>query len=143
MSRQTTTLPRQDTATTVSSLSTSYSNLETGDSIHSTTSTLKYSKSNNNSHNHKHKSNKKKNRRHSIEHYLPACDAKTLKTLKVHYYPEEQSFSYVVAVMSAIVQSISNSLHLTFGIFLIVLFNKFGSTNLMLSYAGEDFFSYL
>jgi hypothetical protein len=139
-SRQTTTttLPRQDTATTVSSLSTSCSNLETGDS---TSSSLKCTTANDNNHNRKNKGGKKRNRRRSYEHFVPACDAKTLKTLKIHYYPEEQNWSYVVALASAIVHAISHGLQFAFGIFLVVVVDKFGSTaSSSLPLAGEERF---
>lgn len=138
-SRQTGTLPRQDTTVTVSSLSTSYSNLETGDSIHSNTSTATRSNNKNNN-NHKRRNNRKKYRRHSAEnfHNLTSCDAKTLKTLKVHYYPEEQCWSYVIVFIGSIVQAISHGLQISYGISLVIVMNVFGtSKDVELPYAGE------
>lgn len=107
-------LPRQDTATTVSSLSTSYTNLDTNDSTISSTSTLKCQKN-------KHK----KAKRHSFEHFVPSGDPKTLKTLKVHYYPEEQSWCLVIVLAGTIVQMINHGLHLSYGLFLVALMNSF------------------
>lgn len=126
-SRQTTSssLPRQDTATTVSSLSTSYSNLATNDSTISSTSTIKYKKRKN-----------KKIRKHSIEHFIPSGDAKTLRTLKVHYYPEEQSWCFVIVAVATIVQVINHGLHLSFGLFLVTLMNSFKTVSFY--YAGEN-----
>lgn len=114
-SRQTTSssLPRQDTATTVSSLSTSYSNLATNDSTISSTSTVKHQK------------NKKVRKQNSIEHFIPSGDAKTLKALKVHYYPEEQSWCFVIVIVATIVQVICHGLHLSYGLFLVTLKNSF------------------
>lgn len=136
--RQKISLPRQDTQTTVSSLSTSCSNLETADS----NTCNKNSFNNNNHHNRKHKSNKKRNRRHSIEHYFPTCDSKTLKTLKVHYYPEEQTWGYVVLVVAAVIHAINHGLQLAYGVFLVIIFNTFGtssssSSSVSLPHAGE------
>lgn len=74
-SRPTSTLPRQDTATTMSSFSTSCSNLDTTTDSLSNISTLK---------NHTSKRKRKK----SFEHFVAFGDEKALKTLKVHYYTE-------------------------------------------------------
>lgn len=127
-SRQTTpsTLPRQDTSTTVSSLSTSYSNLATNESTISSTSTIKCNKVKN-----------KKSRKNSVEHFVPSGDAKTLKTLKVHYYPEEQSWSMVIVLVATIVQMINHGLHLSYGLFLVTLAQSFD--RVPLSTAGEHF----
>jgi hypothetical protein len=119
-SKQTMTLPRQDTATTVSSLSTSCSNLETSD-FTSNASTLKFNKT---------------KRRRSVEHFMPfSSDVRTLKTLKVHYYPEEQCWSFIVVIVSSIVQMIVHGLQLSYGIILVKIFTLFGCTSI--SYAGE------
>jgi hypothetical protein len=126
-SRQTTSsLPRQDTATTVSSLSTSYSNLVTNDSTISSTSTIKYQKN-----------KSKKVRRNSVEHFIPSEDAKTLKTLKVHYYPEEQSWCFVIVFAATIVQMINHGLHLSYGLFLVSLINSFNRVSFI---EAGDFF---
>lgn len=119
-SRQTTTmtsLPRQDTATTVSSLSTSCSNLETNDSTVSSASTLQKSR--------------KKTRRNSLEHFVPSSDPKTLKTLKVHYYPEEQSWSLVIIIVATIVHVINHGLHLAIGVFLVTISQSFNRVSLI------------
>lgn len=116
-------LPRQDTATTVSSLSTSCSNLEINDSTVSSTSTVQKNKS------------KKVRREKSAEHFVPSCDAKTLKTLKVHYYPEEQSWSLVIVLVATAVQAINHGLHLAFGLLLVTLAHSFG--RVPLAAAGE------
>lgn len=122
-SRQTTTtLPRQDTATTVSSLSTSYSNLETNDSTFSNTSKNK-------------KKRKSRARKYSFEHFIPSGDAKTLKTLKVHYYPEEQSWSFVIVIAATIVHVINHGLQLSCGLFLVTVIRSFNRVSFI--YAGE------
>lgn len=130
-SRQTTSsLPRQDTATTVStvsSLSTSCSNLETNDSTVST-NTITTSKN-------KNKSRKSRVRKHSIEHFIPSGDAKTLRTLKVHYYPEEQNWSVVIVVVATIVHVINHGLHLACGLFLVSITQSFYRVSFI--YAGE------
>jgi hypothetical protein len=116
-------LPRQDTATTVSSLSTSCSNLETSESNVSSAKT-------------RHKKHYRvKNRRNSIEHYDPSTDVKTLKTLKVHYYPEEQLWSIVIVIVAFIINNINHGLQCSFGITLQVVINEFDVSNL--NYAGE------
>lgn len=125
-SRQTTT--RQDTATTASSLSTSCSNLETNEStISSTTSTTRRQKNKT--------KRKSRTRRHSIEHFIPSGDAKTLKTLKVHYYPEEQIWSFVIVLTATIVHMINHGLHLAYGSFLVTITRSFN--RVALTHAGE------
>lgn len=129
-SRQTTSssLPRQDTAMTVSSLSTSCSNLETNEStISSTTSTTRRQKNKT--------KRKSRTRRHSIEHFIPSGDAKTLKTLKVHYYPEEQIWSVVIVITATIVHMINHGLHLAYGSFLVTITRSFNRVALI--HAGE------
>jgi hypothetical protein len=125
-------LPRQDTATTVSSLSTSCSNLETNETTLSTSST-----STSNKRCQKSKS-KRKSRRHSVEHFVPSGDAKTLKTLKVHYYPEEQSWCFVIVIVATVVQAINHGLHLAFGLFLVTLTHSFNRVSFIS--AGDHFF---
>lgn len=130
-SRQTTStsLPRQDTATTESSLSTSCSNLETNEStISSTTSTTRRPKN-------KTKRKSRIRREHSIEHFIPSGDAKTLKTLKIHYYPEEQIWGLVIVITATSVHVINHGLHLAYGTFLITITRSFN--RVALTYAGE------
>lgn len=133
-SRQTSSsLPRQDTATTVSSLSTSCSNLETNETTLSTSSA---STSTTKKRCQKSKS-KRKSRRHSVENFVPTSDPKTLKTLKVHYYPEEQSWCLVIVLVATIVQTINHGLHLAFGLFLVTLTHSFNRVSFIS--AGERF----
>jgi hypothetical protein len=115
--RQITTLPRQDTATTMSSFSTSCSNLDTTESL-SNASSLRRQKP-------KHSHHKK--RRKSVEHFVPFGDEKTLRTLKVHYYPEGH-FGYAIIVIVILVQTFTHGLHLSYGMFLVKLLNVYGST---------------
>lgn len=120
-SRPASTLPRQDTATTMSSFSTSCSNLDTADSL-SNASSLRRHKTK-----HKHKTRKK-----SVEHFVPFGDEKTLRTLKVHYYPEGH-WGYAVIVVAVLVQCFNHGLHLAYGMLLVKLLDVFGTT----IYAGE------
>lgn len=131
ISRQAATLPRQDTTVTVSSLSTSYTNLETGDSIHSNSSSTKYNHDHKINNNHKRKNDRKKARRHSNEHFhnLISCDAKTLRALKVHYYPEEQYWSYVIVFIAFVVQVIDHGLQTSYGMILVNVLIVFGNGN--------------
>lgn len=108
------TLPRQDTATTMSSFSTSCSNLDTTESL-SNASTLRRQKP-------KHSNHKK--RKKSVDHFVMFGDEKTLRTLKVHYYPEGD-WGWVVLIVGVIVQAINHGLHLAYGIFLLKLINKY------------------
>lgn len=126
-SRKTATLLRQDTSTTVSSLSTSYSNLETSES---NASTLKSNKR---------KSNRRKQREHSNEHFVLPPTTEALKTVKVHYYPEEQLWSFVVVAVAFVVHIIDHGLQLAYGIFLVMIFITFETTTtaLSLTHAGE------
>lgn len=115
-SRQISSLPRQDTATTMSSFSTSCSNLDTADS-QSNASSLRRQKP-------KHSNHKKK--RKSVEHFVPFGDEKTLKTLKVHYYPEGH-WGYVVIVVAILVQTFNHGIHLSSGVFVVKIWTVFGS----------------
>ena len=138
-SRQTATLPRQDTTVTVSSLSTSYTYLETGDSYSSTSKSNK--NSNNNKNKRKNKNDRKKYRRHSNENFQLSCDPKTLKTLRTHYYPEEQCWGYVIVAIASIVQIIDHGLQISYGLLLVIIFNVFGTSNdIKLPHAGELIF---
>jgi hypothetical protein len=114
-SRQLSSLPRQDTATTMSSFSTSCSNLDTADS-QSNASTLIRQKP---------KHNRKKKRK-SVEHFVPFGDEKTLKTLKVHYYPEGH-WGYVVIVVAILVQTFNHGIHLSSGVVVVAILSVFGS----------------
>lgn len=113
-SRPASTLPRQDTATTMSSFSTSCSNLDTAESL-SNTSSLRRKKPKLNSH---------KKRKKSFEHFVAFGDEKTLRTLKVHYYPEG-NWGWIVLFVGVIVQTFSHGLHLAFGMFLMKLLSVF------------------
>lgn len=117
-SRQIPTLPRQDTATTMSSFSTSCSNLDTTADSLSNASSLRRQKP-------KHSNHKK--RRKSVEHFVPFGDEKTLRTLKVHYYPEGH-WGYAIIVVVILVQTFNHGLHLSYGMFLVKLLNVYGST---------------
>lgn len=99
-------LPRQDT--TVSSLSTSCSNLETSSDI---TSSIKC-------HNHRNK-NDRKSKRNSYENIFRTYDPKTIKTLKVHYYPEEQYWSIFMIIIASFVHLFDDGMQLSYGIMLI------------------------
>lgn len=116
-SRQISSLPRQDTATTMSSFSTSCSNLDTADSL-SNASSLRRQKP-------KHSNHKK--RRKSVEHFVPFGDEKTLRTLKVHYYPEGH-WGYAIIIIAISVQTFNHGLHLSNGVFIVKLLNVFGTT---------------
>lgn len=116
-SRQILSLPRQDTATTMSSFSTSCSNLDTGDSLSNTSSLRR----------HKPKRSNHKKRKKSVEHFVPFGDEKTLRTLKVHYYPEGQ-WGYAIIVIAIIVQTFNHGLHLSNGVFIEKLLIVFGTT---------------
>lgn len=120
-SRPASTLPRQDTATTMSSFSTSSSNLDTADSLSNASSLRR----------HKTKHSRKK-RKKSVEHFVPFGDEKTLRTLKVHYYPEGH-WGYAVIIIAILVQSFNHGLHLAYGMLLVKLLNVFGTT----VYAGK------
>lgn len=115
-SRQISSLPRQDTATTISSFSTSCSNLDTADSL-SNASSLRRQKP-------KHSNHKK--RRKSVEHFVPFGDEKTLRTLKVHYYPEGH-WGYAIIFIAVIVQTFNHGLHLSHGVLLVKISNVFGA----------------
>lgn len=113
-SRPASTLPRQDTATTMSSFSTSCSNLDNSESI-SSASTLRRQK---------HAGRKK--RKKSIDHFAGFGDEKTMKTLKVHYYPEG-NWGWFVVVIGVCVQTFNHGLHTAYGVFLEKLMDEFGS----------------
>ena len=111
-SRPVSTLPRQDTATTMSSFSTSCSNLETVESS-SNASSLKRKKP-------KHNQRQKK----SFDHFIAFGDEKTLRTLKAHYYPEG-NWGWIVLLVGIISQTVNHGLHLSYGIFFLKLINTF------------------
>lgn len=111
-SRPPSTLPRQDTATTMSSFSTSCSQLDTTESL-SNASSIRRQKP-------KHSNHKK--RKKSVDHFAMFGDEKTLRTLKVHYYPEGD-WGWVVLIVGVIVQAINHGLHLSYGMFLLKLLN--------------------
>lgn len=113
-SRPASTLPRQDTATTMSSFSTSCSNLDNSESI-SSASTLR-----------KPKNTGRKKRKKSIDHFAGFGDEKTMKTLKVHYYPEG-NWGWFVIVIAVCVQTFNHGLHTAYGVFLAKLMDEFGS----------------
>lgn len=113
-SRPTSTLPRQDTATTMSSFSTSCSNLDTADSL-SNASSLRRKKPKHNNH---------KTRKKSFEHFVAFGDEKTLRTLKVHYYPEG-NWGWIVLLVGVVVQTFNHGLQLAYGMFLLKLMNAF------------------
>lgn len=113
-SRPASTLPRQDTATTMSSFSTSCSNLDNSESI-SSASTLR-----------KAKNVGRKKRKKSIDHFAGFGDEKTMKTLKVHYYPEG-NWGWLVVVIAVFVQTFNHGLHTAFGVFHVKLMDEFGS----------------
>lgn len=117
-SKQTSSLPRQDTATTISSFSTSLSNLDTAESSLSNSSSLRRQKP---------KQNKHKKRKKSVEHFVPFGDEKTLRTLKVHYYPEGH-WGFVVILVAVLVQTFNHGLQLAYGVFLVQLLHVFGPT---------------
>lgn len=110
------TLPRQDTSTTMSSFATSLSNLDTNESL-SNASSLRRQKP-------KLDQNKK---RKSSEHFAAFGDEKTLRTLKVHYYPEG-NWGWFVLFVGVLVQIFNHGLHVSFGMFLVKLENVFGVT---------------
>lgn len=116
-SRPTSTLPRQDTSTTMSSFATSLSNLDTTESL-SNNSSLRRQKT-------KLSQNKK---RKSSEHFAAFGDEKTLKTLKVHYYPEG-NWGWFVLFVAVLVQAFNHGLHLSYGMFYIKLETIFGAEN--------------
>lgn len=120
-SRPASTLPRQDTATTMSSFSTSCSNLDTVESLSNTSSLRR----------HKTKPGNKK-RRKSVDHFTGFGDERTLRTLKVHYYPEGD-WGWIVIVVGVAIQTISHGLHMAYGMFLVKLENVFGPT----MYSGD------
>lgn len=113
-SRPASTLPRQDTATTMSSFSTSCSNLDTAESL-SNASSLRRKPPN-------HKNQRK--RKKSFEHFVAFGDEKTLRTLRVHYYPEG-NWGWVVLFVAVIIQSFNHGLHLAFGMLLLKLTIEF------------------
>lgn len=115
--RQLSSLPRQDTATTMSSFSTSSSNLDTTESL-SNVSSLRRQKSNHSNH---------KKRKKSVEHFVPFGDEKTLRTLTVHYYPEGH-WGYGIISIAVLVQSFNHGLHLSYGMFLVELLNVYDTT---------------
>lgn len=117
-SRPASTLPRQDTATTMSSFSTSCSNLDTAESL-SSASSLRRQKP-------KHSNQKK--RKKSIEHFMPFGDEKTLRTLKVHYYPEGH-WGYAIIIVVVIVQAFNHGMHLAFGMFRLKMLIVFGTNH--------------
>ena len=117
-SRQTSSLPRQDTATTMSSFSTSCSNLDTTESLSNASSSLRRQKPKQSNH---------KKKRKSIEHFVPFGDEKTLRTLKVHYYPEGH-WGYVVIIVAVLVQTFNHGFHLSSGIFVVKILNTFGTS---------------
>lgn len=116
-SRPASTLPRQDTATTMSSFSTSCSNLDTSETTLSNASSLRRQT----------KQNNKTKRKRSTEHYAAFGDEKTLRTLKVHYYPEG-NWGWVVVVVGVLVQTFNHGLHLSHGMLTLKLLDVFGST---------------
>ena len=116
-SRQISSLPRQDTATTMSSFSTSCSNLDTAESLSNASSSLRRQKPKQSNH---------KKKRKSIEHFVPFGDEKTLRTLKVHYYPEGH-WGYVVIIVAVLVQTFNHGIHLSSGIFVVKIWSTFGS----------------
>lgn len=120
-SRPASTLPRQDTATTMSSFSTSCSNLDTADS-NSNTSSLR-----------RHKTKPNRKRKKSVEHFVAFGDEKTLRTLKVHYYPEG-NWGWIVLIVGVTVQAFSHGLHTSYGMLHVKLLSTFGSTPM---YSGE------
>lgn len=115
-SRPLSTLPRQDTATTMSSFSTSCSNLDTAESL-SNASSLRRQKPKHNNH---------KKRRKSVDHFGGFGDEKTLRTLKVHYYPEGE-WGWIVLFVAVVSQTFNHGLHLAYGIFLVKLLNVYGA----------------
>lgn len=117
MGPTTTTLPRQDTSTTMSSFATSLSNLDTSESL-SNASSLRRQKA-------KPGQNKK---RKSSEHFAAFGDEKTLRTLKVHYYPEG-NWGWFVLFVGVLVQVFNHGLHVSFGMFLVKLEDVFGPTH--------------
>lgn len=121
-SRPASTLARQDTATTMSSYSTSCSNLDTAESL-SNASSLRRKKAKRENH---------KKRRKSFDQYVAFGDEKTLRTLKVHYYPEG-NWGWIVLLVGVIVQTFNHGLQLAFGIFHEKLINTFGTG----IYAGD------
>ena len=129
-SRQTTSsLSQQDSPaiTAENSLSTSYSNLTTNDSTSSNISTIK-----------RHKNRRKrklKARILSIENFPSGGDPKTLKTLKSHYYPEEQNWCFVIVFVATIVQMFNHGFHLSYGSFLVIVNSNFN--NVLLFETGE------
>ncbi|CRL04863.1 CLUMA_CG017916, isoform A [Clunio marinus] len=113
-SRLTSTLPQQET---MSSLSTSLSNLDNTDSMSNVSSLIRQKIKNGN-----HKKRKK-----SVEHFVAFCDEKTLKRLKQHYYPEGE-WGYVILIVVILVQTINHGLHLSNSIFNVTLMKTFEVT---------------
>lgn len=110
-----TSLPRQDTATTMSSFSTSCSNLDTIETLSNASSIRR----------HKPTPGNHKKRKKSIEHFIAYGDEKTLRTLKVHYYPEGH-WGYVVIIVAMIVNIFTHGLHLSYGVMLVKVQDVFG-----------------
>lgn len=109
---------RQDTVLTMSSFSSSCSQLDTLETgIASNSSSLRSTKVP--------RKSKKRNREHHV--FLPGMDEKTLRTLKQHYYPEHYYYGYFVTFIGTLVQTLTHGLHMSYGIFLLKLINVFGT----------------
>lgn len=109
---------RQDTVLTMSSFSSSCSQLDTLETgIASNSSSLRSTKVP--------RKSKKRNREHHV--FLPGMDEKTLRTLKQHYYPEHYYYGYFVTFIGTVVQTLTHGLHMSYGIFLLQLINVFGT----------------
>jgi hypothetical protein len=105
----------------MSSFSTSCSNLDTAES-NSNASSLRR---------HKTKANGKK-RKKSVEHFVAFGDEKTLRTLKVHYYPEGE-WGWIVVIVGVAIQTFNHGLHMAAGMLYVEMLSTFGAT----MYSGE------
>lgn len=105
-SRPALTLPRQDTATTMSSFSSSLSNFDTTESL-SNTSSLRRPKQ-------------------KAKIFAAFGDEKTLRTLKLHYYPEGH-WGWLILCFGVVVHTINHGLHMSHGMLLLKLMDTFGS----------------
>jgi hypothetical protein len=104
-------LSRQDTSTTISSFSTSCSNLDSSE-ISSTS---------------KRQGNNVRTREKYHEGLSAFGDEKTIKRLKSHYYPEG-GWGYLIALISCVVHMTNHGLQNSFSVFSVKIHDTFGTT---------------
>jgi hypothetical protein len=112
-------LSRQDTSTTISSFSTSCSNLDTSEIIISSTSKRQGSNGSNN--------NNVRTREIYHEGLSAFGDEKTIKRLKSHYYPEG-GWGYMIALIACIIHMTNNGLQNSFSVFSIKIHDIFATS---------------